>query len=268
MIGANFTHTLRRNWTQALLWGGGLALLAVLLIAMVGDMNMIASYGKIIESFPPEIMSALGASDLEALSTPDGFIAFGFFSYLLIIIALYAVNVGLDITANDEDDGMLDLVLTLPVKRWQLLVERLTAFFLITIAIFLIAFSGFWIGQSFSTLEINLGGMFLALLSMIPSTLLMIMLVVFCSVVFKRKSTALAVSIVIILTSYFVDMLAMTTINPIIQALSNLSFFTYSKSQYVVTTGLVWRDMWILLGATGALLMMTLYLFNRRDVGL
>lgn len=268
MIGANFWHTLKQNLHQVALWGGGLALLAVLLLSMINDNQMIEQYGKIMETFPPEIMSALGADDFAALSTPDGFIAFGFFSYILIIIAIYAVNTGLDITATDEDEGMMDIVLTLPVLRRQLVMERFLASIVITVAILLTAFMGFIVGLPFTRLTINLGGMLLGILTLIPSTLFMIALVMLCGVLFRRKSTALGVAVVIILTSYFVDMLAMTTTNEIVSALSYLSFFTYSKSQNVVTDGVVWRDMVILLSGTIGLLGATLYLFDRRDVGL
>jgi ABC-2 type transport system permease protein len=268
MVGVNFWHTLRANRYQVLLWGGGLALLATLLMGMVRDDGMIEQYGKIMETFPSEILSAFGADDMATLSTPDGFIAFGFFSYILIIIAVYAVNAGLEITANDEDEGMMDIVLTLPVLRRQLVIERFLAFSVITIGILLTSFIGFLVGTQFTTLKINLGGMFLGILTLIPSTLLMIVLVVLCSVIFHRKSTAMGVGVVIILVSYFIDLLAMTTTNDIIQTLSYFSFFTYSKSQYVVTDGLAIRDLLVLTVSTMTLFGTTLYLFDRRDVGL
>lgn len=267
MAWANFWHTLKQHRNQIWLWGGGLAFLALLLIGMVGDMGLIESYAQIMESLPDELMSAFGA-DMAAISTPDGFIAFGFFSYILIIIAIYAVNAGLDIVATDEDEGMLDIVLTLPVLRRQLVIERFLAFAVITVSILLVSFIGFVIGAQFTTFEMNLGGMFLGIISLIPSTLFIIVLVVLCSVIFRRKSSALAVAVVIILVSYFVDMLAMTTTNDVIQAMSYLSFFTYSKSQAVVTDGVIWRDLAVLGVVTGALFLLTLYLFDRRDVGL
>jgi ABC-2 type transport system permease protein len=268
MIGANFWHTLKRNTYQVTLWGGGLALLAILLFLVINDNSMIEQYGKVMETFPPEMLSAFGADDMEALSTPDGFIAFGFFSYILIITAIYAVNAGLDITATDEDEGMMDIVLTLPVLRGRLVIERFLAFVVITVMILLVSFGGFLIGTQVSNVEISLGGMLLGLLSMIPSVLFMIALVMFCGVLFRRKTNAMAVAVAVILVSYFIDMMAMTTTNEIVQTLSHLSFFTYAKIQTVVTDGIVWRDMVVLTLGTGVLLSATLYLFNRRDVGL
>ena len=39
---------------------------------------------------------------------------------------------GMRVTANEEDSGILDVVLSLPVRRWQVMVEKIAAY-LVTI---------------------------------------------------------------------------------------------------------------------------------------
>ncbi len=268
MVGVNFWHTIRQSLRQVAQWGGGLAFLAALLMSIVSDVSVVESYADLLEAMPPEVMLMFGATDVAAISTPDGFIAFGFFAYALILMSVFAVGAGLDITASDEDEGMMDTVLSLPLARWQLVAERFAAYTVITVLIMLVSFSGFLIGTFLSPIEISLDRMFLGVLNVIPGTLTIIAITAFAATVVRRKGMALGATAGVVAASYFLDFLAESADNAALTAASKLSLFTYYDSQGVVASGLVWADVFILLTATSALFAGAVWAFQRRDVGL
>src|SRR6266496_498349 len=106
MNGVVFIETLRRGWRGMFYWGLGFAIYAMMIVMVVQDANMLKQYGEITKTIPPALMQLLGG-DAASLATPEGFLAYGFFGYLLLIFAVYAILSGLNITANDEDAGIM-----------------------------------------------------------------------------------------------------------------------------------------------------------------
>ena len=89
---------------------------------------------------PPLLLQAFGMTDAAQLATPAGFLDFGFFSYMMLVLAAYAVIAGLSVTANEEDRGIMDVLLSLPIPRWRLVVERFLAYALILVLILVLTF--------------------------------------------------------------------------------------------------------------------------------
>src|SRR3954466_12868953 len=103
MTGVVFMNTLRRNWLNGLYWAIGIALLGVYIIVVVPNVDMLKQYADLVKTMPPLLLQAFGASASADITTPAGFLGFGFFSYILLVIAAYSVVAGLNVTANEED---------------------------------------------------------------------------------------------------------------------------------------------------------------------
>lgn len=269
IAGTIFTETLRRNWRQILYWGIGLALLGVYIAVVIPDVDALKQYAAIAESVPPALLQMFGA-DAATLATPEGFITFGFFGYTLLILAVYAVIAGLGVTANEEDAGILDIVLSLPVPRWRLVLEKLAAYMLIMVAIIVVGFLGMLLGAQTSALmrEINMTRLVEGTLNMIPSSLLMIALTAFVAAVVRRKNTATGIVAAFIVASYFVDFLGAAASGSAVSGVRALSFFSYYDAQAVVMNGLNVGNIALLLAVTALLVAGSVWAFQRRDVGL
>jgi len=116
-----FRYTLRRFWGQILGWGIALALLAALIVGMYDSIaDQQAQFEVLLESYPPELMAFFGADDFAtSLFTPEGFISVELFSWMPIVIGIFAVLMGSGLLVGDEEKGTLDLILAHPVSRTQ-----------------------------------------------------------------------------------------------------------------------------------------------------
>jgi len=267
MAGEFFKETVRRYWRQAVYWGVGIGLLGLYVMVIIRDVDMLKQYAELVATMPPALLQAFGIADAAAMATPEGFINFGFYSYSLLILAVFAVMVGMSVTANEEDDGVLDVVLSLPVPRWRVVVEKFLAFALIAAAITVIAFGGLLLGMQMSEIKVDVGRLVLSTLNLVPSLLLMIALTVFCGAIFHRRTTALAAAAVVIVASYFINFLGASATGSAADALRAVSFFAYYDSEAVMRSGLNAGNIALLLAATAALVAGAVWAFQRRDIG-
>ena len=91
MAWAVFKQTFKDSIRITLIWGFGLAAMMVLMVLMVPMMTGI-DLVEIFEDIPPAMMAAFGlGDDIEALATPEGLIAFGFFGKMALIFAAFPV---------------------------------------------------------------------------------------------------------------------------------------------------------------------------------
>jgi ABC-2 type transport system permease protein len=270
MAGAIFIETLRRNWRQILYWGISLASLGWMIAVIVQDVDMLKQYEQIAKSFPPALLQLFGAQDAATLATPEGFVTYGFFGYSLLILAVYAVIAGLGVTANEEDAGIMDVLLSLPVPRWRVVLEKLAAYMLIMVAIIAVSFLGLLLGAQMSPVmrEVNLARLAEGTLNMIPSSLLMIALTTFVAAVVRRKGTATGIAAAFIVGSYFVDFLGKAASESALANVRAVSFFSYYDPQAVLVNGLNVGDFALLLAITALLVVGSVWAFQRRDVGL
>ncbi|MBL8164288.1 MAG: ABC transporter permease subunit [Anaerolineae bacterium] len=262
-----FTETLRRHWRQVLWWGGGMALLGYYIVTIIPNVDMLNQYADMIANLKPEFLALLGVQDAATIATPEGFIAMGFFGYALLMLAAFAVMAGLNMTANEEDEGILDVVLAQPVPRWRIIMEKFAAYFTLTLGVVAVSLGGLLLGMSGSSLGVDTGHLVQSTINMLPSLLLMIAFTMFVATVVRRRTTALALAVIFIVASFFVDFLGSSASGTAAEALRAFSFFAYYDEQTVILKGMDIGKVLILLAASGALLLGSLWFFERRDVG-
>ncbi|MBL8156652.1 MAG: ABC transporter permease subunit [Anaerolineae bacterium] len=268
MRGATFSETLRRNWRGALYWAVGMFGYALYVTVIIQDVDMLQQYAELAKSFKPGILQLLGiGDDMTALATPEGFLGFAFFSWIVLFLAVYAILAGLNITANDEDNGILDVVLALPLPRWQIVLEKFAAYALLLAGIVAVTFLGLLVGGRFSALTLDMGRLFVTTLNVLPSLLLVMGFTAWVSVTVRRRSTAVAAASAFVAVSYLVNSLGGMASGTLADVLRGLSFFYYYDSSGVLQNGLAWGSIGLLFVVTIVLVGGTLWFFQRRDVG-
>jgi ABC-2 type transport system permease protein len=136
-MGAEFKHTLRRLRGQMIGWSIGLALYALMMVSLFDSIAGIEGFEEMIASYPPELMAFFG--DMMGITTPKGYLDVYYFSYMALIIGIYAVVVGASLLVGDEEKGILDLVMAHPVSRTALFWGRSLGFVVATIVILLVS---------------------------------------------------------------------------------------------------------------------------------
>lgn len=270
MLGSIFYGQLRHSWRQVLTWGIGLAVLMFYVTAVIQDPAVIEGYRGVLESFPPAFLSAFGVSDASSLTTPEGFIGFAGFTYGGIILAVFGVLTGLNITANDEDNGVMNVLLALPVPRWRLIVERFAAYTIITILIILMVFVGIVVGTIAFSVDLNYMTMLLGTVNLIPATLTVMAVTTFIASIFSNKVIVTGIAAAFVSSSYFLNVVADlvdTDSLPIAGILGRLSVFSYLDSETVLREQVLQTgNILALLVATVLLVVVSVMAFERRDI--
>ncbi len=261
-----FMETLRRGWRGMIYWGLGVGLYGFIMAAYVQDADMLKQYAEIANSFPPALLKLFGG-DAAMLATPEGFLAYGFFGFAVLILAVYAILSGLNISANDEDSGVLDVVLSLPLPRWRLMLEKFAAYSLLIVGIIVLSLVGLMLGNQVSAMPIEVGKIIPSMVNVLPSVLLILAFSACAGGVFHSKGMATAVSALFVVVSYLLNFLGELASSTLVGQVRALSFFRYYDHNGVVLNGLSWGNILLLIVAATALVAVGLWGFQRRDVG-
>ena len=150
---AEFKHTLRRMRGQMIGWGIGLALYGLMMGSLYSTIAEIEGLMELMESYPQEIMAFVG--DVMEINTPKGYLDIYYFSYMTLIIGIFAVGVGASLLVSDEEKGILDLVMAHPISRTALFWGRLLGFVAATAVILLVGWLSWVIPSGSSGMELT-----------------------------------------------------------------------------------------------------------------
>ncbi|HVO42273.1 MAG TPA: ABC transporter permease subunit, partial [Aggregatilineales bacterium] len=260
---------LRCNWRQILWWGLGVGSLGLVVALIVPNADVLKDFSRVVQSMPPSMLDMFGGEDAASVATPAGFLNLIFFSYALLILGGYAVLAGLNITANEEESKILDVLLSLPVPRWRLVIEKFLAYAVIIVGIVLLTFVGLWVGlKATPALSVDEGRLLESTLNLLPGTLLMLAMTVLLTALVRRKNAAAAIATVVIVGSYFIDSIGRQATASVANALRFLSFYTYYDSAAVIRSGLNWGNVLVLVVVALVLMAGGTWLFQRRNIGL
>lgn len=269
MSGVIFTYTLRRGWKTMLMWSIFLLIYGFYITAFISDVSILQQYASLIETMPRAMLQAFGVSeDASFMASPEGFISFGYSGYILLILAIYAVSAGLNVTANEEDQGITDMLLSLPLPRWRLIVEKSAAYIILMTVTVLAGFVGLWAGLQTSPVEVSLGRLLEANLNILPSLLLIFAMTVFLAGVFSNKNTVTAAAAGFVIVSYFLNVVGQATSGSVAGEIARLSVFYYYDHNNVMLRGLSLVNVAGILALGVALIAGAVWFFQRRDVGI
>ncbi|MAS34776.1 MAG: hypothetical protein CL610_12265 [Anaerolineaceae bacterium] len=267
MQGVIFTETLRRSLGALLYWGLGLGLMACLsawLVPLFDAMQLV----EMLENLPPVLRAAAGMDEsMAALATPEGIILVAFFGKFALVFAAYPVVMGMRVTANEEDEGILDVLLSLPVPRWRLLLEKFAAYTLTILVIGALVYAGLWAGIQAAGIAVDMQRVAAAVFNLVPLLLLILAFTVLISAFISRRQVALSIVTGFVLGSFLLDTFASMVQGGVSELMDRLSFFSYFDVNSIVQVGANWTHIIGLLLVTGLLLGGALWGFQRRDVG-
>lgn len=260
--------TLRQNWRPTLYWSAGLALLGLYVIAVIPDEEALNSYVNLVASMPKPLLDAMGAGDTLLLRTPEGFIQYGFATWAQLMLAVYGLLAGLNLCANEEEAGILDVLLSLPLSRRRLLLERFIAFALLTLLIALLSALGLVLGSGGTEFSLAPGALFATAFNLVPGTLLVMAFTALVAAALRRHMMATGIAVLFVIGSYFLDFLASAVSEGPVNQLGRLSFYRWSSEGIAPGSFLPLENLALLSGATLLLLLIALWFFDRRDIGL
>jgi ABC-2 type transport system permease protein len=259
---AIFSNTLSRNRGGILAWGIALGLYALALVGMYDrTLEMRPTLEAALESYPPELMALIG--EIPALFTPSGFLDTYVFSYMALIVGIYAVLVGSGLLASDEESGVLDLLISHPISRVELFLGRLLGFLAATGLILALMWAGAAVAAPGTTIGVNATQLAGPHISLFAFLALFGGLATFLSMALPSRRLAASVAGLILFASFMATM--MISLAPDLEPLSQVSPFAYYQGGEALTK-LNWTWVAGLLGVALLFDLGALVLFLRRDI--
>jgi ABC-2 type transport system permease protein len=121
-----FIYTIRRFRGQITGWGIGLFIYGFIMVALYDSIIKIEGLVDLLNSYPPEILAFFG--EITDLTSPEGYMDTYYFTYMTIIIGIFAANAGANLVVGDEEKGILDLIVAHPISRTSLFWGRMLGF--------------------------------------------------------------------------------------------------------------------------------------------
>lgn len=268
MTGIILKETLLRRWRELLAWGVLFIVFALYVVILTPDPEGLQGYIRMLEAMPRPMLEGLGLTDLNVLATPEGFLGFAYLTYAAVVISIYAVLAGLNITANDEESGAMNMLLALPLPRWRVVAERAAAFVLMTVVVSLAGWLGVLLGKGINPAiaSVDDGKMLQATLAQVPLALIVMGVTALFGVLIRRRNIAAAAAGAFVVVSYVLNALGGAAGEGVGDMLTAVSFYNYYDGTSIALNGLDILPVVLMLAVALALLAGATHLFTRRDI--
>ena len=268
MTGAVFLETYKQTWKQMVYWGLGLASLGLLVVIMVPLFDM-QQMSDLLESFPPFILAMIGVGkDLEVFATNEGFVAIGFFGKSALVFAVYPVVMGMRITADEEDNGIMDVLLSLPVQRAHVIIEKFLAYAVSIVGVVALIFLGMYLGVLISGVELDMGRLTEVTLYLVPVMIFTMAVTLVIGVYVRRRQVALGVVTAFVIISFMLQTIGAVAEGTVAEPIGSVSYFTYYNAANIMSNGFVWSHIAGFIVLSAVLIGIALYGYERRDIGI
>lgn len=253
-----FIKTVRDQRWQVLGYGAALFAMAALIVSIW------PSYRTSLEviDLPPAIEAFLG-TDLW-IGTAPGFISAEYFSWIPILLLVFAVVQGTGAIAGEESSGTIDILLAQPLSRTTMVTIKAAATVINATLIAMLGFLGFAITVPVTDIAVTVSDTFVASANLLPITLLFYALSLWLGAVSPTRSIAAGVAIGMVTLAYFA--------NTIAAGVDMLSWMKYGSPFYYYGAGLPlveginWTHAGALLGVALLFFVLTVRTFESRDV--
>ncbi len=248
-----------RRRTGIIGWGIGIfisALLFPLMYTQVTDQFAALNLEDI------AVYQALGIGN--DFATLPGFLATYLSSMFIPLLAAYAIILGTSLLAGEEDDGSLEMLLTLPLPRWQIVLAKAVV---LALAIGVTAFAvgaGYALTTLLIDVESSLTGadLLLAGLNLWPIMLVVGMFSLFLGAYLPSRRPCWIIATILLIVTYLLN--NFSTVLPDLQDAAMFSPFRYynnglNEPVYAVEN----ITLFVIIGVC---LLLTMLAFQRRDV--
>jgi ABC-2 type transport system permease protein len=211
----------------------------------------------------PEAMKGF-LGEATDLSSPEGFLTAEYFSWIPLLLVTLAIVGGSAAFAGEEGAGTMDLLLSQPIRRWELAIAKAAA---LAVSITIAALSGligFAIGILFVDIEITFGRLTEAVIYMLPLAWAFAGVALLASAALSsRAAAAMTVTGYLVLT-YFIQVLG--GVNPVMQDIRRISPFYWTDASRVLLNGFDWLRAGIFVLIALAAFGLATWMFERRDI--
>ena len=267
MLSNIYLKTLRDMRRSMFWWVTGMFVFTIFFMSIFPSIQeSSADVQSYIDSFP-EGLRATFATDRLDFGTLEGFITMELLSFFYPFLVLaFAVTYGAGLLGGEEESGTLEILLSMPVPRWRVMVAKFAALVTFLLIVLLATWLGLVVGILLIDIEdadiVNLLG---GILNMVPMTLFFAAVAYCMTGVRGGKGTALGVALAIAAATYLMNTLSAMADLP--DWMQTLSPWYYYDGLNVLIDGIDPFNVALLLGLALLLVAIGIFAFERRDAG-
>ncbi len=212
-----------------------------------------------------ELYKAMGMS----LGTFGGWVGSILIVFMPLIASIYGIINGTGTLAGEEEDGRLEMVVTLPLPRWQIVTAKAIAYaissIIMVVVVSLVSALVFQSIESQIETELTGGALFTAVLSSWPLVFAMGMMSMFLAAFSASRRFASMIAAAVLVVSYFGSNLAAST--TALEPFEPFFLFTYlDASGTAVLEGQQTSDLMVLMAVGLVSFALALLFFQRRNL--
>ena len=246
-------------------------------ISMIGWGLGLAAYAAMTLSVAPDLVSQLSAFKLDKMplyqafginrpiDSATGLLAV-YFPFFGLMLAIYAVIAGAGTLAGEEDNGTLELLLTMPLPRWQIVLSKTIALSLALFLAALIGASGFALlyPSVHEKIDIDLARLVMAMLDGWPLAFMLAMFTLLLGSYLPHRNHALGGGLALLIGSYLYNNLG-ATVESLKGTLGWQPFYYYQAGK-LLTEKYNWSYTSLLVGMGLLCLGLAMVAFQRRNI--
>ncbi len=256
-------HSVADRWRLLLGWGAALVAMAVLQLSVYPSVAESAvDMQQFVEQWPEALQQTFS---LDQYATGTGFLNAELFTFMvpLTLIAV-ALGVGAAATAGEEERGTADLLFSLPLPRWLVVLAKTAAMVVCVAAIALAGFVALWIGAPLVDLDVTPAG-----LAAVTATLTLLALVfggiaLLTGATTGSRAAALGAGTVAALAAFLLH--ALGGLADWLEPWQEWSPFHWALAPDPLANGVDWGAVTRLLVVFAALVVLSVAAFHRRDL--
>ncbi len=256
-----------RDRRRALFWwslGSGLyALFIVVAYPAVKDQSQL---NDLMKDYPPELIAIFSGGETSLdITSVTGYLNSQLFSFLLpILLSILAIGFGASTLAGEEEAGTMELLLSYPVRRRDVVVQKAAVLGIQILVVVLVTYAvTFGLGRAFSV-EVAGGNIVASLTSQLLLALVMGLLAMTVGATTGKRGSAIGVAAAVAAAGYLVN-----SLGPVVSWMKPLRYaspFYYATGSNPLADGFDLAGLAVLSAAALMWLGAAIWAFDRRDL--
>ena len=254
------SHTVRMQLRGVIIWGAALGLYsAALVVSFTAIEGSAEQLNQLMEAYPKGMLEAFGVTDL---GDPANYLHSQVFGFAPLALSFFPIMALAGAIAGAEERGTIDVLLSNPLPRWQLVIGNFVATALSLLAICGVVGLLTWGTAVLVNVEISLRQAAEAVLNLWPVCIMFGALALLCSALFHRRGLAIAIPAFLLFGMYLLDTIGRASED--LEDLRPVSVFYYYGS--AIENGIDWADFGGITLLVLALVLLAVLAFRRRDI--
>ena len=263
MLRSVFSKSLRDQRLSLMWWGIGVAALSLVTVLFYPSIKDRTDFTKLLED--SEVLTRVLAGGFTDLSSPEGYLNSQLYSLLVpILFLIFTIGRGSAAIAGEEEKGTLDILLSNPTTRLQVLIHNFGAMMVATSVLAFVLWLSVVIGGAMVGMELNLWRTAQVTLSGLLLGMVFGTLALMLGSAFGKRYLSTGIAGAVAIATY-----VMYAFAPLVDGLEpaeKVFPFYYYIGADPLTNGLNVAHAAVLIGITAVLLAVAIIAFQRRDL--